>query len=443
MSIAIYHGFSTFHYEMLGYLIDYFITTKISINIYSHNNIISLDWKEQYQKIFNVQINFLNPQDFNPDNYKLIILVTDDDNSFTNLWIEEHYHKIICIDHNSHLRRSNKMYHLATRFFYERPSCDWALPCYQIINKINKQKLLNDNNKIHVLCIGQPNIPPSTFFLSSLFENFNEIDFHIISRQISQIYDDCTNIYKYENCSTTTMFQLLQKAQYILCVTEGDHINKSMSGAVPLSFNFGCQLIIPKSWQYYYKFSSAISYTSLSKLKLTKDIQLEPIYNELYYFISRRNHLFDIQIQKRFNIIQNNIESRFGKACLKLNISIPNIFITFKKIENTCDDFRENHILDTQYDELMINNKTFIYSNNCLEKILNNIRDSFVIYENNLDNIENTLSILNKSILKNIIFIDIPNDELILKDIILKISNNYIKPYAMYRIDDLILVIRQ
>ena len=87
MKIAIYHGFKIIHFEMLGYLIEYFLKSKINIDIYADNiNINDLEWNEYYDKAFNINMNWIDCKIFNHEQYNYIILLTDDDFSFKEEW---------------------------------------------------------------------------------------------------------------------------------------------------------------------------------------------------------------------------------------------------------------------------------------------------------------------------------------------------------------------
>ena len=81
MTIALYHGFTEIHFEMLGYFIEYIKLNNINIDIYaiSSNNTGS-QWYKYYETLFSVTSVWKDPQDFNPTLYDLIILLTDDDN---------------------------------------------------------------------------------------------------------------------------------------------------------------------------------------------------------------------------------------------------------------------------------------------------------------------------------------------------------------------------
>ena len=69
-----------------------------------------------------------------------------------------------------------------------------------------------------------------------------------------------------------------------------------MSGAIPLAFSTGCQLIIPQEWQEVYKFKSAIPYTMNDTIML-QNVNLDDVYNELNEQILHRNTVFDASVE--------------------------------------------------------------------------------------------------------------------------------------------------
>jgi GR25 family glycosyltransferase involved in LPS biosynthesis len=299
MKVSIFNGFN-FHYEMIGYVIDYF-KSNILLDIYTPISNISIEWKEYYENVFNIKLNWYNVNDYDPANYDNIILLTDDDYSFKEEWLKNHSTKIICINHNGSRIRRRTSYHIGTRYFNLRPQCNWAIPSYQIINIEEKKKILKENNKINILMLGTQNTPHSENILISLFDNFDDIEFHIINRMIPYKYTK-QNISIYQNCSVDAMISIAKKCDYILCVDytlENGHINKqpihnSMSSSVPLSFSIGCQLIIPSAWNDYYKFKSAITYDDM--IHLNKETKLNDIYDELNEIILHRNNTFNNNI---------------------------------------------------------------------------------------------------------------------------------------------------
>ena len=408
MKIAVYHGFKIIHYEMIGYIIEYFLKSKIDIDIYADSKLINdLEWQEYYNKLFSINMNWINCNSFNPENYNYIILLTDDDYSFKEEWLIKYgKNKVIIIDHSAYIRRaeSNVLARIGTRFFSNRPSCLWALPCYYGISKKNKIEYLNNSNEINVMCIGIQNRPPSINFLQNLFSNFNEINFHIISRNIDEnIYSKYDNIKTYLYCPTKIMFQLARRAHYVLCIDNPKNpepIANSMSGAIPISFSYGCNLIIPSIWQKHYNFKSIIKYKENTIITLTKNICLDSIYNELYHMISHRNIVFD----NIFNINScKKYYSEYGLILASLNLLLPKIIITDNFINNLHLDFREIHT-----NNQLINNTIplcYIYTNEAYIN-WNKINEPIIKIFNNINNIEEDIEIISLRSFKDIIIIE-------------------------------------
>lgn len=419
--IAIYQGLF-FHYEMLGYLLDYFVGTKNSVDIYCPENNDGNEWKTFYESLFKIKFNFLVPTTINPDNYDLIFLVTDDDPTFKQEWLDKYGEKkVICIDHTVCIRRSpENMLRIGTRFFHLRPKCLWALPVYNYVNKFEKIKCLEQTNKINVVCMGQTK-PLSGEFLQKLIVNFNSIDFHIVSRKIEPKYKNFSNIKTYENCSTAQMMNLIKYAHYMICFespTNLDPRSNSISGSIPLAFDSGCQLIIPKSFQYYYNFKSVITYEdallqendSTPQLILTQQIDLDKIYSEAYELIHHKNHTFE-----------HILETKLGNTNFKYNNNLLNVitgmFIDEKpkvaidltdnsqKINNLTEDFREincfiNH--DLQKNNIYYHsNKEYFLSDTIFK-----IKESCFIFIENDSNTQKYLSKLSNRGYKDIIILE-------------------------------------
>jgi hypothetical protein len=293
MKIAIYHGFSEIHYEMLGYLLEYMIHKNIDMNIYAiSSNIVGSSWKKYYEELFKRTYIWYSPNLFNPYLYDKIILLTDDDKSFKDEWLYEiGNEKVISIEHCGLIRRSNIVHRLCTRQFGLRPNCKWALPCYYGITKEEKQLNLRRENKIKIVCIGIQN-RPSLIFLQKLLIDFEECEIHVIAR----FFDECINlpnIFYYKNYPVDLMFELVKKSHYILCINNPNNpfpIANSISGAIPLGLSYGCQLIIPDLWQTYYNFKSCISYKDEDNIKVSNMIPLDEIYDELNILIEHKNN---------------------------------------------------------------------------------------------------------------------------------------------------------
>ena len=407
MNIAVYQGFDIIHFEVLGYLIEYFIKSKININIYAHtNNLINIEWKNYYNTLFKTEMIWTNPYNFNPEIYDLIFLLTDDDFSFKEEWLIKYGNeKVIMIDHSGKIRRNNAYYRIGTRFFSNRPECAWALPIYTGILKKDKKKYLENINEINVMCIGIQNRPPSINFLKDLFTNFENIDFHIIARHLTkEIYENYENIKIYPFCNTILMFNLIKTTQYILCLENPDNpepIANSMSGAIPKAFSYGCNLIIPSKWQHHYNFKSCIEYNDnllqkngQSNITLSNTIPLDLIYDEAYYYISHRNTLFD-------TILKNKLPKLFNKYFLSL--PSPNILIvdtcTNEISDELCYQYREIHI-NSDISDFTEKSNCYIY--NIID--YNKIQEPFIRIFENYD-ILDEIDCISKRIFRDIVII--------------------------------------
>jgi hypothetical protein len=422
MNIAIYQGFTSIHFEMFGYLFDYFLTSNITFHVFTPINNISSDWLSFYNNVFNSKLTFNPINQFDPSKYSLIILVTDDDMSFKQEWLTTY--NVLCIDHSAKIRRKpDNMLRIGTRFFYNRPICPWALPIYTIYTKYDKQLFLND--KINVTCIGIQNRPPNDNFLKELFVNFDSINFHIITRKMLTKYQS-DNIFCYENCPTTKMMDILKNTHYILCLENPNNLEpvaNSMSAAIPLAFSTGCQLIIPESWNKYYSLKSIITYQDkylqknniMSNLTLTHKTNLDSIYNETYQLINHRNYTFDKLIKINTNNYNNSLYSTLSNIVThKYNILIDLTDNEF--LLDSINDFREI------YANSKINNRKIFNSNNIN---IYNFKEPFIIHINNL----NILPLLSKRSFNDLIIIK--NIENINSTYIYKLYN---KMFVLYKI---------
>ena len=404
MKIAIYNSF-IFHFEMLGYIIDYLIKYKINFDIYSCYN---KEWKLLYDNLFNINKEWLDPMNINISNYDYIFLITDDDYNINNKLFHISNNKLICINHYLNIRRTyNVCDYVNTRFFINSFIKKWALPCYNLISKIDKYNLLI-NNKINIACIGIHNMPISENYLKNLFHNFFDINFHLIARQINLKNIKYNNIKLYINMNTNDMINLLKTCHYILCFNNSyDLIYKCMSGSVHLAFTLGCRLIIPTIWNNYYKFKSCITYDD--NIIIDDNLNyLDILYNEQDELINNRNNIFNNIINNNiinwysniFNIIQTNIIINIGH-----NISNEiNIQKKYFKIIYGLELNNDNYT----YNQYKNDENIFIYNsnnNNILLNIINNNNNIILFNFINYNYYDNFLNIFNKRNIKDFIII--------------------------------------
>jgi hypothetical protein len=287
--IAIYNGFQ-FHYEVLGYLIEYFLYKNINFDLYSTYNNSSSNWKQFYDRIFNKNIQWLIPNSFNSDNYNIVIIATGDDLSC----ICNNKIKIIRIEHGIDYQLQYAHFRITTR--YINNNYRWALPIFNGLSKNDKKNILDKQKKINVLILGRNN-PSSIKQLKDIFFNFKNLNLFIVSRSFGIEFEKESNTFIYANCPTNLMLILLELSHYVLCLDNSELYNSDcyaqykISGSIPLSFSFGARLILPKKWQDFYKFESVLTYDN--GLNLDKDTNLDIIYSEKNNLINHRNNTFD------------------------------------------------------------------------------------------------------------------------------------------------------
>jgi hypothetical protein len=363
---------------------------NLNLDYYVYPNPDFNNWVIYYEKLFNIKINWKHLLELDPEKYDLIILLTDDDIFFGSTlpltdpkykiyknsneilekvkdWENKYGEtKLISIEHFSTIRREKVFDRIGTRFFYHRPNCKWAIPTYLATNMETKNQLLS-TDKIIVTCIGKM-IPPQEI-LKSLIVNFDSIEFNLVGRKINFVFDS-PNIHVYKNLDVTKMMTLIQSSDYLFCYNQNDndYAKLAISGSIPLAFNHGCRLIMPKSWNSYYNFKSALTYDINDKITLIKNNNLEQIYSELWELISHRNEVFDNVFKKKFDNYSNNLTSNcfLSKISKLLNKPNYNTLVCFDLIiPDFSNDFRELHFINSS------DNQNKIKKNNIYYHIIN------------------------------------------------------------------------
>jgi len=440
MKIAIYSSFKEMHYECLGYLMEYLKYLNFEVDYYLYiNNQMENEWIIVYERIFNIKLKLYNPQLFK-NVYDYVFIVTDDDKEFID---KINNKNIICINHNYKIRRINVYKYLNTRFFPFSNVKQWALPNYIGINKEIKKELIIKSDKIIVLLLGSRHVPKSIDLLKNLFINFNDIEFIIITRFISKSnninFEEYSNIKVHTYCEVSKMINILLNTNYILCLNyEETYINETMSGCIPLSFSFGCQLIIPKEWEIIYNFKSCIIYDETTRLNLTKYNNLDLIYEDNDRIINYRNNILNNLLKINNNIYGKN--NLLNDTLKNLKLNIPFIFI-YSDIELKIDineyinDYSGIYIIIDNFNHLYNDNKIRIYNKNFINK-LNIIKEPVLYLINNNKDIKNELKSLGKRHYKDIILINNTYNYNLLE--LIKIYNKYV--YIYYLTNNYIII---
>lgn len=245
-----------------------------------------------------------------------------------------------------------------------------------------------------------------------MFNNFNDIHFHIIKRSNIPNYNK-PNIYTYENCSQQIMTNILLSSNYVLFIKNcKDHIDKVISGALPMAFTFNCQAIIPKEWNKYYNFKSCIIYDDNEKITLTNEINYDNINEELLKLIEDRNSTIDNIFNKHFYKLtfkNNPSPSKFIKVLRKNNITKPNIFVNYNDnnfINEIINEFRSIYLINIDIDRIhnYVNSKNIFFS---IQNLTDFIKSPALFY---LDNYQRLIQ-LNKRTQNDVIIINNYNPE--------------------------------
>ena len=291
--IAVFNGFA-FHYEMIGYLIDYCVSKNIQLDIYTET-VDNMDWLKFYLLTFpKNSFKLKKMQDYRPINgYTKVVLLTDDDFNFKDEWINE---KVICIDHDQNNRREKIKSHIGTRFYPFRPKLDWALQVYKIIDVQEKIKISKNN----IVIIGN-NVRYFKPKYISKIRNFEKYNFILIDRFIHTYLDDnireLENITIYDKLSTIDMIKILKENSYLFISDIMDKKKERISASIPLALNCLCTMIIPKEMNDYYKFKSAIEYEDMIEIIEPNHEKLE---EDLNYHIKHKYKVFDKYIYEDY-----------------------------------------------------------------------------------------------------------------------------------------------
>lgn len=395
MKIAIYHD-EDIHFEMLGYLIDYFYNYSITPHIYScyiTGTHIGETYARWYDTFFKKQIEWKTDNILNSDiDYDIVFLVTDDNPKY-NLIKDRYLNKTISIEHwyNSRNEVENKV---GTRRFFNRPETPYAMPCYTIISEQEKIELLQSKNRLQVVFVGRFNFPSSMTL--AFFNNFEDIDFHIIIWSMKSSYIEflkpIPNLFIHVEIDTVEMMDIMKSSHYVFfnpSYIEGYSAHKT-SATLHLAFSTLTKPIIPKQWNDNYMFNSnmIIEYDDLEYLRPDKQLNLsfEDCFQSLEFLsiqrrneIAHRNIVFDNAIQKIYGSKLPSLKTSWlTKVFSRLSLNHPNILVGIETcIDNLIQDFREVHMFNTVSTDVPNHHFLYNYTGDNTIELLSTVIDSF------------------------------------------------------------------
>ena len=279
---------------MIGYLIEYCVIKNIFLDVYTET-VDNMDWLKFYLLTFpKKSFKLKKICDYTPTNdYTKVILLTHDDFHFKNEWINE---KVICIDHNECNRREKINIHIGVRFFSIRPTLDWALQVYKIIDI--KEKIRISNNNIVVIGNNVRYFKPE--YITKI-KNFEKYNFIFIDRYIDTYLDvkirELKNITIHNKLSTVDMVKILKENSYVFLSDIEDKKSEKISASIPLALNCLCTMIMPKGMNDYYKFKSAIEYEDMIEII---EPTHEKVLEDLDYHINHKYEVFDKYIYDEY-----------------------------------------------------------------------------------------------------------------------------------------------
>jgi hypothetical protein len=297
--IALFNSFE-FHYEMIGYIIHLCLRNNYLLTIFTsfQNTLGWLDFYSNHFKNLKFDCNLKTIPEFERerDIFDIIFITTDDDYAFKNEWIND---KCISINHKCMVRRPQFKHNLATRPFIKNYK-KWAIPCYPILEKNNKENLSSEF--INVSIIGGNN--DYNYNTINRLSSSRRIILNIIARyancfNVSHITNKNINVVLHNNIDTRDMINLLKKCDYIFSDSTYNihHINGiSMSGSIPLAFSTLTPLIISKSNNKLYKFKNVIQFelSETNEIVIEKDtININNLINEREYLIKMLDNYVD------------------------------------------------------------------------------------------------------------------------------------------------------
>lgn len=291
--ILIYNGFP-FHYEMIGFILDFCNTYDITatlVNTYMDN------WIDVYSQKYTFHYKYTLPRREELQHYLLIFVLTDDDMSFPNDYVNNN---VVCIDHVDRNRRENIKYHIPITAYNENIQ-NYILPTFKYVDYDTKMTILQNASRPIITILGNSTLPDN-MDMFSLIQNFGDFDIYIINRSVprDRFYASLPNVYLFENIMAEEMMRFLVSSTYVFYYPNttanayNQINNKAITAAMPMSFSTGCKLVIPKKMNTFLQLTSVVTYEN-------EPIWLEtaPSFVEVF---EERNRLIQIRDRTMFEL---------------------------------------------------------------------------------------------------------------------------------------------
>lgn len=285
MKILLYNNYP-FHHELIGFGLDYCRKRNYQAIVYNPND---YDKYMEFYKKCEYDYTMIDKIE-EPEQYDLIILLSDCERSFIKEWVTS---KTICINHWYCKRNPfiTKQIPIAPfKSTYYNP--DFIIPVHPVISKDSKIKIL-PVTEIVITIMGRF-IPDSLEYLDFINKNDNNVYYNIISRSIHPSLKNHKNVILYQNIDALMLYTVLANSHYVLITDMNHYHNKGIttSASISCSFSTGCQLIIPEEMNKHLRLKSAILYDRNKPLALGSP-NLDLVYQEHDEIINTRDRILD------------------------------------------------------------------------------------------------------------------------------------------------------
>lgn len=269
LKVAVFNSYP-FHFEMWGSLLYWASSQQHEVHVYSttENN---YGWVAWYQQVFPFTMH--SPTEFmhQAHHYDLVFLPTDYDIGFDDTWLNIYAlkHRVIKINHNMvDLRPSIKAY-LDIRPYTSHPDRHCAVPTFPINNEPKPMRDI-----IHVFIGYNRRYQQQDLLQLATQKN---LCLHVVGRLTQPIFPAHTQakIKYYPKCDAAKMVKLMIKCDYMFAtisetakVIDRDElfIEASISGYTPLAFSCGTPMIMTRSNNRTYGFTSTLAYDHLDQI---------------------------------------------------------------------------------------------------------------------------------------------------------------------------------
>lgn len=251
--IAIFNGFP-FHYEMFGFVLEYLTNQKLAFDIFSETR-DEMGWIRAYESRFGVSLVFRNIQEYNPNEYDYLILLTDDDVWYR--WSEGA--KIIMFEHSgirNVMRKTHRRIQLrqfVNRIPFSSPDT-WCLPVWNVRQRPAHVTKGIGVTGVKVVAVGN-NCPCNPEELKPWMYDIRAPTFVFINRNPAPTKFDHASWVEYpnvrllENIDTDQLLAEVETADWVMLLPKNEYQYKTFISAIlPIAYGLGVPILMKREW---------------------------------------------------------------------------------------------------------------------------------------------------------------------------------------------------